>query len=371
MVAMRKEDGNVRVLCAESLDDEASYVANTIQSSVKAGESELADHTVLYRTNAQSRGIEEALLNRRIPYIVVGGTSFYERKEVKDLLAYLRLASGRGKLDDVKRSINTPFRFLGARFVDRVVDEVSGEVDSIKNWPKVIEDVADQAGLQGRQRESAREWSGMLRDLQNDMADSMKPDAGEDMIKRGKPSALLESVVTRTRYIDFLNKEEGSESTENSGAANVREMVRVAERFPSADELLDYVDDTIRKARSQREDKQAGGERVLLMSIHRSKGLEWDHVYVLGMNEMILPHIKGDEEEERRVAYVAATRARNNLVLSYVRRIATRAGVKEAHPSRFLIDTGLPLDLPCVPGIMAATDLPAEREVLAEEAHRS
>lgn len=346
MVAMRKEDGTVRVLCAESLDDEAADIANTIQKSYNAGESEYADHTVLYRTNAQSRGIEEALLNRRIPYIVVGGVSFYDRKEVRDLLAYLRLASGRGKLDDVKRSINTPFRFLGAKFVDRVVDEVSGEVDSILNWPKVIEDVADQAGLQGRQRDSARGWAAMLRDLQNAMADALKPGVGEDTIKAGRPAALLESVVSRTRYIDYLNKEEGSESTENSGAANVREMVRVAERFPTADELLDYIDDTLRKARQQREDKQAGGERVLLMSIHRSKGLEWDHVYVIGMNEMILPHVKGDEEEERRVAYVAATRARNNLVLSYVRRIATRAGVKEAHPSRFLVDTGLPLDAP-------------------------
>lgn len=346
MVAMRDFDSEVRVVCAESLDDEAAIVANAIQSSVNAGDSALADHTVLYRTNAQSRGIEEALLNRRIPYIVIGGVSFYDRKEVRDLLAYLRLAAGRGTLDDVKRSINTPFRFLGAKFVDRVTDEVSGEVETVQDWPKVIDNVTSQAGLQGRQRSSAREWAEMLRDLQKAMAASLDPLAGEDQIAAGKPAALLEAVVSRTRYIDFLNKEEGSESTENSGAANVREMVRVAERFPTADELLDYIDDTLRKARQQREDKQAGGERVLLMSIHRSKGLEWDNVYVIGMNEKILPHARGDIEEERRIAYVAATRARDFLMLSYVRRIATRAGIKEADPSCFLIDTGLPLDLP-------------------------
>ncbi len=82
------------------------------------------------------------------------------------------------------------------------------------------------------------------------------------------------------------------------------------------------------------------------MSVHRSKGLEWPHVYVAGLNEMILPHAKGDAEEERRLAYVAMTRARDVLTLSYVRRIATRAGIKDVEPSRFLLDTGLALDAP-------------------------
>lgn len=345
MVAMREDEGEVRVLCAESLDDEAAEVANAIQTSIKSGDTELTDHTVLFRTNAQSRGIEEALLNRRIPYIVIGGVSFYDRKEVRDLLAYMRLACGRGTLEDIKRSINTPFRFLGAKFVERITDEV--DLDETKiDWPSLVDKVADGDRLQGRQRASAHDWSSMLRDMQKAMAASLDPAASPQQKDAAKPAVLLEDIIRRTRYIDFLNKEEGSESTENSGAANVREMVRVAERFPTSDDLLDYIDDTLRKARQQREDKQAGGERVLLMSIHRSKGLEWPRVYVIGLNEMILPHVRGDEEEERRVAYVAATRARDVLCLSYVRRVATRAGIKEAHPSRFLIDTGLPLDRP-------------------------
>jgi DNA helicase-2/ATP-dependent DNA helicase PcrA len=351
MVAMREEQGTVRVICAESLDDEANEVANAITKSVDAGDSKLADHTVLYRTNAQSRGIEEALLNRRVPYIVVGGTSFYDRKEVRDLLAYLRLAAGRGRSEDIKRSINTPFRFLGAKFVERVMDAADPK-DADQDWVAVVEQVANGERLQGRQRASARELSDMLRTLQDAIEDGRRladddgPEPSLEEIEEAKPSKLLEAVVSRTKYIDYLNKEEGSESTENSGAANVREMIRVAERFPTADDLLDYIDDTLRKARQQREDKQSGGERVLLMSVHRSKGLEWPFVYVIGMNEMILPHVKGDPEEERRIAYVAATRARDVLTLSYVRRIATRAGIKEAVPSRFLRDTGLPLDMP-------------------------
>ncbi len=176
-----------------------------------------------------------------------------------------------------------------------------------------------------------------------------------------RPSSLLEHVVRATKYIDYLNKEEGGETTEESGAANVREMVRVAERFATADELLSYIDETITEGRAQRDDKQAGGVRVLLMSIHRSKGLEWPHVYVVGLNEMVLPHAKGDPEEERRLAYVAVTRARDVLTLSYVRRIATRAGIRDVEPSRFLLDTGLPLDLPDHPADLDAAELEANR----------
>lgn len=365
MIGSRDIDGVVRILCAEALDDEASEVVGAISKSVDAGETKVSDHTVLYRTNAQSRAIEESLLKKRIPYIVVGGTSFYERREVRDLLAYLRLAAGVGKVDDVKRSINTPFRFLGAKFVDRVMAASAGS-DEGTNWTNIVLNVANQEGLQARQRSSAREWSDMLSSMQRDILAGTLDDATEEQRLNARPHMLLESVVKATRYIEWLQKEEGEESADNSAGSNVREMVRVAERFPTAGELLDYIDKTIVDGRKQREDKQAGGQRVLLMSVHRSKGLEWPHVYVIGMNEMVLPHAKGDPEEERRVAYVAATRARDVLTLSYVRRIATRAGVRDVQPSRFVLDTGLPLDVPAVP-----MDLAAEAEVLEIESSQT
>ncbi len=355
MIGERDSDGTVRVVCAESLDDEAITVAHVVQKSVAAGDSSYADHTVLFRTNAQSRAIEEALLKLRIPYVVVGGVSFYERKEVRDLLAYLRLAARRGTVDDIKRSINTPFRFLGAKFVERVMSAVD-DADGEANWCRIVDEVAGQTGIQQRQMQSANEWARMIRTMQARIVagETAEEEQNPEAIAEARPSALLEHVVSSTRYIDYLNKEEGGETTADSGAANVREMVRVAERFPTAAELLDYIDDTIKSARRQREDKQAGGERVLLMSIHRSKGLEWPHVYVVGMNEMVLPHAKGDHQEERRLAYVAATRARDVLTLSYVRRIATRAGIKDVGPSRFLLDTGLSLDAPRTPAEIVA-----------------
>lgn len=377
MIGERDLDGTVRVLCAESLDDEATDIGNTIQKSVEIGETKFSDHTVLYRTNAQSRAIEESLLQRRIPYVVVGGVSFYERKEVRDLLAYLRLANATAKLEDIKRSINTPFRFLGAKFVERVQDAVEGRDLSEIDWPVVVDKVAQGERIQARQRDSAAEWGTIVRTMRALIERGASTTASEEAKHDAKPAQLLEYVIRTTKYIDWLNREEGTESTEDSGAANVREMVRVAERFATADDLLTYIDETIRSARQQRDDKQAGGERVLLMTVHRAKGLEWPNVYVIGMNEMVLPHAKGDDQEERRLAYVAVTRARNVLTMSYVRRIATRAGVRDVAPSRFLVDTGLPLDGPrgtvddAILGGMSAESLAAELEVQALEAEHS
>lgn len=349
MIAERKDSGEARVLCNESLDDEGRSIVDAIVKSVKSGDSNYDDHTILYRMNAQSRGIEEALLSRRIPYLVIGGISFYERGEVKNLLSYLRLAARRGKVDDIKRSINTPFRFLGAAFVSKVMDEVDEETIDHVNWADIVNAVADRPNehgqiIQQRQRDSAHEWAAMINEAYRLIAKRGSEVATDEEKRNGRPAAILDYIIRQTRYIDFLNKEEGSESTDNSSAANVRELVRVAERFDETYELLDYIDRTVEEARKQRKDKQADGKRVLMMSIHRSKGLEWPFVYVAGMNEMMLPHIKGDIEEERRLAYVAITRARDVLTLSYIRQVATRAGIREAPPSRFLIDTGLPLD---------------------------
>lgn len=344
MIGERGVEGEVRVICTEALDDEANEIGASIQRSVDSGTSTYSGHMVLVRTNAQTRGVEESLLTRRIPYVVVGGLSFYERKEVRDLLAYLRLANGTGRADDVKRSINAPFRFLGAKFVEKVMEEAEGANLTTFDWADAVENAASRAEIQARQKHSAREWTSMLLSMRTQIGAGALPHASDDTKRDASPARLLEMVVKQTGYIDFLNKEEGSESTENSGAANVREMIRVAERFPTADELLSYIDETIRKSRQQREDKQAGGDRVTIMTVHRAKGLENDHVYVIGFNEMILPHVRGEEDEERRIAYVAMTRARDSLTLSYVRRIATRVGIKDVQPSRFLVDTGLPLD---------------------------
>ncbi len=329
MLAERAEPGLVRVLSSANLDAEADEFASWCGKLIADGESP-STICALFRVNAQSRALEEALLGARIPYVVVGGTSFYERKEVRDLLGYLRVAAGTEAVDTdaLRRSINAPFRFLGKAFVQRVMDLVEGGAAEGMNWQAVVGDVAQQAGIQARQKASAFEWVKLI-------------DGVKDDIARGRTAAqVINDLITRTAYIPWLEKEEGQESIESNQAANVRELARVAERFPTVAELLGYIDETVFAAKRQRRDGQAGGERVLLMSIHRSKGLEWPRVFVGGLNESVLPHAKGDAEEERRLAYVAVTRARDELVLSHVTEMATRAGIKRAEPSRYLADMG-------------------------------
>lgn len=327
MIGMRSASGTVNATLAEDLDGEASNLVSLVQHTLGLG-GRFSDVAVLYRTNAQSRALEEALLRARIPYVVVGGTSFYERKEVKDLLAYLRVAIGwPDSRDAVKRCLNTPFRYLGVAFTSRV-SEASSESEDV-DWGAVVRKVAAQTGIQRRQQASAEEWARLIYDIQT----MTRSDEG--------PADMLLHIVRTTRYLEWLNRDQGEESADSPHSANVAELVRVAGRFNSAAELLEYIDENAAAAARQREDRQAGGERVVLMTVHRAKGLEWSTVFVAGCNEGLLPHPKGEIEEERRLMYVAVTRARDVCELSYVKTLASGSGLRDAPPSRFLQDAGL------------------------------
>lgn len=332
MIAERHVTGKVETFEAVDHEAEANRFVDIIKEHTRMGDGDYSDITALFRTNAQSRALEEALLKARIPYVIVGGSSFYERREVKDLLAYLRVAAERDEEGDgVKRCINAPFRYLGQAFVARLMDS---KADRGNNWPSLVVETATGAGIQRRQRASAEEWAELITKLCHQIA--MKDE-------NSKPRALLSFVINQTGYIDWLKKDQGDESEDSSHISNVHELVRVADRFENVNQLLDYIEENIGAAHKQRKDKQAGGDRVLLMSIHRSKGLEWPIVCVVGLQEGTMPLKRGDPEEERRLAYVAATRARDRLILTYVRNLATKEGINEAKPSRFLFDAGLVL----------------------------
>lgn len=324
LTAERETAGTVTVVRAGDLDDEAArFVAYAKAAHATSGS--WSGTTCLFRLNAQSRALEDALIRAKVPYVLVGGTGFYERREVKDLLAYLRVAVGHGDVvDALRRSINAPFRFLGAKFVEKVQEaweEKPGDV------VEAVTKASNRAGIQRRQHESAAEWSRLVMVARESLTREVEPQG---------PRAVLDDLVRTTGYIQWLEKEEGAESIESSHGANVRELIRLAEQFATAKELLDYIDETIRAASKRRESDES--DCVLLMSIYRSKGLEWPRVWVVGCNEKILPHAKGDPEEERRIFYVAATRAKDELTLSYVGKMALRAGVQEIGPSQFVCE---------------------------------
>ena len=324
-------EGSVERVECETLEDEASEVVAAAQAYL-AGGGRLSDWYVLVRLNAQSRALEDALLRAKLPYVIVGGVSFYERKEVKDLLAYLRLALGRDRDGDaLRRCINAPFRFLGAKFVEKLTD-AQGATSSLA---EALQVTIRREGIQSRQVASANEWLRIVESVARLAAPTpegaeVNP-AGE---KTKRADEVLEGLVRQTGYIAWLEKEEGEESVESSHAANVRELLRVAREFSTCGELLDYIEKTLKEGAAQR--KRQSGDLLTIMSVHRSKGLEKPVVWLCGCNEGVLPHSKGDVEEERRIMYVAATRARDRLVVSYVNEMATRAGLKSMTPSRFL-----------------------------------
>src|ERR1019366_4402670 len=334
MTAMRDIDGKVEVVEADNLDDEASEFVSFCKARLASGQS-LADIYVLFRLNAQSRALEEALLREKLPYILIGGVNFYERKAVKDLLAYLRLAAGKDVEGDAfKRCINAPFRFLGAKFIERAM-EIRGSASTnaeTASWADVVEVAAEQTGVQ-RQKESVRRWVEIIEHVTEMIAEGVR--VSEDKREPASASKVLQYVIESTGYIGWLEKEEGEESIESSHAADIREMVRVAASFKSVGELLDFV--SIQVTESSRNKKRARSDRcVTMMSIHKSKGLQAPVVWLVGCNSGILPHAKGDLEEERRIMYVAATRAEDHLVVSYVREMALRTGVRSVDRSEFL-----------------------------------
>lgn len=325
MIAECGSVGSARCIEANNLDDEANEFRGYVQNVYAEG-GRYSDTTCLFRTNAQSRALEEALLSAQIPYIILGGTSFYERKEVKDILGYLRVASGADKDGEgLKRCLNAPFRFLGAKFVEKVSFAKRPELD----WVDAVSIASRAAGIQARQKTAALEWAERIAEVATGIKNNETPDS------------ILTNLVAKTRFIEWLSKDEGGESLESSHAANVRELIRVSARFKTVEALLTYINKSIQAASKQRKEANAGGDRVLLMSIHRSKGLEWKNVWVVGLNEKILPHAMGDIEEERRLAYVAFTRAKENLTVSWVTSFTTGEGLKPGHPSPFLLDAGL------------------------------
>lgn len=328
-------EGVVRGHVYDTMDEEAGGIVGAMLAKHADGD-RWKNNVVLYRTNAQSRALEEALLSERIPYVVIGGTNFYERREVKDLIAYVRLAARAGGADDVRRCINTPFRFLGREFVHGLMDLVDGMTRNgglTPDWTSIVRAYLGRSGLQARQRASADQWCSLIDSCARAIA------------KGGVEShtgVMIQNILDETQYIPWLTRDEGSESTENNRVSNVRELVRVAEKFSNVTDFLDYVNEQI--ALSKRAKIEGGDDRVTLMSIHRSKGLEWPTVYVIGMNEGILPHGRCDDEnEERRLAYVAVTRARDELVVSCVREIMIGSKMTPIKPSRFLVEGGIAL----------------------------
>ncbi len=303
--------------------DEAQWVASTATQLHDGGEYRWGDLAVFYRTNAQSRVVEEHLMRTGIPYRVIGGTRFYDRREVKDAIAYLRAIVNPGDEVSVKRVLNTPKRGVGDSSVAKV-DAFARErgvtfLEALRR--------SDEAGVTGRAVRGIEAFVELL--------DGLAP-----LVDKG-PAPLLEAVLDQSGYLAELEAERSIES--EGRLENLGELVGAAREDETVEEFLEQV--SLVADTDQLDDDDSA---VVLMTLHAAKGLEYPVVFLIGMEEGVFPHMRtltepDQLEEERRLAYVGITRARQRLYLSSARCRSLHGSTQYNPPSRFLDE--LPAEL--------------------------
>ena len=308
--------------------DEARYVIENMQKLQLNEGAKLGDMAVLYRTNAQSRVFEEMLIKSGIAYTMVGGTKFYERKEIKDALAYLRLLYNPHDSLSLLRIINVPRRGIGDATLARLQEYANASGQSLF---EVVTNAADVPGLASRFANKLDELSGLLFELMGEAADVP--------VKQ-----LLDDVLLKTGYLEELQN--SKDPQDESRVENLKEMLSVTEEFAVKCErngeeptLENFLADVALVA--DIDDAELGEEAVTLMTLHSAKGLEFPDVFLVGMEEGIFPHSRtlmneNEIEEERRLCYVGITRAEKHLFLSNARTRTIYGRTQYYTPSRFL-----------------------------------
>jgi len=308
--------------------DEARFVVERIAQWVRDGGSH-GEAAILYRSNAQSRAFEEALLAEQVPYRVYGGVRFFERAEIKDTLAYLRLVTNRGDDASFERAVNTPTRGIGERTLDEV--RKRARADGVSLWEAAIR-VSRETALAARARNALAGFMALVDALSGEV---------ESLPLKDK----IDVVLIRSGLREHYEKE--SKGSLDSRVDNLDELVSVASRFVKGDDeeaaaLTELVAFLAYAALEAGEGQaQAGEDGVQLMTLHSAKGLEFPLVFLAGMEEGLFPNARSVEEsgrleEERRLAYVGITRARQKLVLSYAEARRIHGQDMYGIPSRFL-----------------------------------
>jgi DNA helicase-2/ATP-dependent DNA helicase PcrA len=313
---------------ADNEHDEAAFVAEEVDRLTDAGEAAPGQVAVFYRTNAQSRVFEEVFIRVGLPYRVVGGVRFYERREVRDLLAYLRLIANPADEVSLRRVLNVPKRGIGDRAEEYVAAYAARERVS---FAEALRTPGEVPGLAARSAAAIAGFNALIGDLREQAA------AG------GPVAELVEAVLDQTGYQTSL--ETSSDLQDATRVENLQEMVSVAREFDSSSEegTLDGFLERVSLVADADEipDGEDHGGMVTLMTLHTAKGLEFPVVFLTGMEEEVFPHQRSltsqrELEEERRLAYVGITRAMRRL---YLTRAVGRSwwGRPAFHtPSRFL-----------------------------------
>ncbi len=306
--------------------DEARLVADDIKRQIARGDKEYRDFAILYRTNAQSRVIEEAFLTHRIPHVLIGGQRFYERREIKDMVSYLRLALNPADNVSLKRVINTPTRGIGNTAQQKAEEFAeSSELTLFQAYANA----EFQKQISGKAIAGIKRFTKAIEDAKN-------------LSEFGDITPVLKHLLSESGYLENLRSENTEES--QGRLENLQELINVTTEYDAMEpepNLAGFLEGVALVADT--DNLTDGDNAVTLMTLHSSKGLEFPVVYLLGLEEGIFPHSRslGEDsglEEERRLCYVGMTRARESLHLLYAQR-RTQYGMANFNPpSRFLQD---------------------------------
>lgn len=321
------DDGSLpTVFCGDSEYDEASYITEQIYRLKREDYKKYSDFVVLYRMNSQSRAIEDILRREDIPYKIVGGLKFYERKEIKDAIAYLRLIANTNDNLSLQRIINEPKRGVGKTSLEKI-EQISNELGT-----SMYEVIKEADKYLPRIYENTREFVNVIEELRS---------------KEMAISELIPEMLNKTGYTQSLKNENTIEA--ESRIENLEELITVAMEFEKEEadnSLIEFLNSI--SLSSDTDNLEETDDMITLMTLHSAKGLEYPVVFLVGLEEGIFPGFQsmddpGEIEEERRLFYVGITRAKEHLFMTFARKRTIFGSTSYNPPSRFLKE--IPADL--------------------------
>ena len=352
--SMGEEGEKIRMIQAYTEQEEALLVASSIVSRIHSEHAQYQDFAILYRTNSQSRALEEALRKRNIPYVIYSGHSFFERAEVKDMMAYFKLAVNPNDDESFKRVVNKPTRGIGDTSLGALNAAAGGHQTSL--FKAAFADDLESYGLKAAAIKKIREFCELLNELAlrvpkedaYDVAAAVAMQSGllafykaDNSIEGQSRVANIEELMN---YVKAYVEERHNEMFEEMQAdGSVSEGVELTAADMPVVTLGDFLENITLLSAVDMEDEEDSNNKVALMTVHSSKGLEFPYVFVVGMEENIFPSggwlaSESEIEEERRLFYVAMTRAKKTVAFSFTQ-TRMRNGKHETNsPSRFLYE---------------------------------
>ncbi len=347
------EDGEkIRLIQAYTEQEEALLIASSIVTRIHAESAQYQDFAILYRTNAQSRALEEALRKRNLPYVIYSGNSFFERAEVKDIMAYLKLAVNLNDDESFKRVVNKPVRGIGDTSLNALTAAATAHGTSL--FKAVYVDDIERFGLKTAAIQKIKAFCEMMgrmcvRTQKEDaytVATALAMESGILMFYKSDTSIEGQSRTANVEELlnsvkNYIEEKQAEMFEEMQAEGLVAEGVELTAADLPVVTLGDYLENVSLLSAVDMEDDENGANKVTLMTVHSSKGLEFPYVYVSGMEENIFPSggflaSESDIEEERRLFYVAMTRAKKAVAFSFAQ-TRTRNGKHESNsPSRFV-----------------------------------